>query len=80
VNKLRARALEYSKATPWQKVADSLVTKYYTDWRSLRRSLTGRAAVDGGPMPLGLTAAHELTLIARGARARWRSLRSIMNT
>ncbi|ESQ23152.1 MAG: transposase, IS605 OrfB family, central region [uncultured Acidilobus sp. MG] len=31
-------------------------------------------AVDGGPVPLGPTAAHELTPIARGAWARWRSL------
>jgi IS605 OrfB family transposase len=31
-------------------------------------------AVDGGPVPLGPTAAHEPTLIARGAWARWRSL------
>jgi IS605 OrfB family transposase len=30
--------------------------------------------VDGGPVPLGPTAAHEPTLIARGAWARWRSL------
>jgi len=32
-----------------------------------------------GPVPLGPTAAHEHTPIARGAWARWRSLRSIMN-
>jgi IS605 OrfB family transposase len=31
-------------------------------------------AVDGGPVPLGPTAAHEPTPIARGAWARWRSL------
>jgi IS605 OrfB family transposase len=31
-------------------------------------------AVDGGPVPLGPTAAHETTLIAREAWARWRSL------
>ena len=30
--------------------------------------------VDGGPVPLGPTAAHEPTPIARGAWARWRSL------
>jgi len=36
-------------------------------------------AVDGGPVPLGPTAAHEPTPIARGAWARWRSLRPIMN-
>jgi transposase, IS605 OrfB family, central region len=35
--------------------------------------------VDGGPVPLGPTAAHEPTPIARGAWARWRSLRPIMN-
>jgi len=39
VNKLRARALEYSKVTPWQKVADSPVTKYYTDWRGFEEVL-----------------------------------------
>jgi len=37
------------------------------------------APVDGGPVPLGPTAAHEPTPIARGAWARWRSLRPIMN-
>jgi len=31
-------------------------------------------SVDGGPVPLGPTAAHEPTLIAREAWARWRSL------
>jgi len=31
-------------------------------------------AVDGGPVPLGPTAAHEPAPIARGAWARWRSL------
>jgi len=31
-------------------------------------------AVDGGPVPLGPTAAHEPTPIARGAWARWKSL------
>jgi len=36
-------------------------------------------AVDGGPVPLGPTAAHEPTPIARGAWARWKSLRPIMN-
>jgi len=35
--------------------------------------------VDGGPVPLGPTAAHEPTPIVRGAWARWRSLRPIMN-
>ncbi len=35
--------------------------------------------VDGGPVPLGPTAAHEPAPIARGAWARWRSLRPIMN-
>ena len=39
MNKLRARALEYSKVTPWQKVADSPVTKYYTDWRGFEEVL-----------------------------------------
>jgi transposase len=31
-------------------------------------------SVDGGPVPLGPTAAHEPTPIARGAWARWKSL------
>jgi len=35
--------------------------------------------VDGGPVPLGPTAAHEPAPIARGAWARWKSLRPIMN-
>jgi len=33
----------------------------------------GRAAVDGGPAPLVLTAAHEPALIAYETRASWRS-------
>ena len=35
--------------------------------------------VDGGPVPLGPTAAHEPAPIARGAWVRWRSLRPIMS-
>jgi len=41
--------------------------------------LRALVAVDGGPVPLGPTAAHEPTPIARGAWARWKSLRPIMN-
>ena len=36
-------------------------------------------AVDGGPVPLGPTAAHEPTGVPRALWARWRSLRPIMN-
>jgi hypothetical protein len=39
----------------------------------------GRAAVDGGPAPLVLTAAHEPTGIPRALWARWGSPRSIKN-
>ena len=39
----------------------------------------GMRAVDGGPAPPGLTAAHEPTPIAYEARARWGSPRSIVN-
>jgi len=35
--------------------------------------------VDGGPVPLGPTAAHEPTGVPRALWARWRSLRPIMN-
>jgi len=35
--------------------------------------------IDGGPVPLGPTAAHEPTGIPRALWARWRSLRLIMN-
>jgi len=53
VNKLRARALEYSKATPWQKVADSPVTNYYTDWRSLEEVLDRPGRRRWGPRAAG---------------------------
>jgi len=36
-------------------------------------------AVDGGPVPLGPTAAHEPAGVPRALWARWRSLRPIMN-
>jgi len=36
-------------------------------------------SVDGGPVPLGPTAAHEPTGVPRALWARWRSLRPIMN-
>ena len=38
---LRARAAELALTTPWQKVADSPVTKYYTDWRAFEEALRG---------------------------------------
>jgi len=34
----------------------------------------GGSTLDGGPVPLGSTAAHDPTLIAREAWARWKSL------
>ena len=43
---------------------------------SRMRALT---PIDGGPVPLGLTAAHEPAGVPRALWARWRSLRSIMN-
>jgi IS605 OrfB family transposase len=41
--------------------------------------LRALAPVDGGPVPLGPTAAHEPAGIPRALWARWRSLRLIMN-
>jgi len=49
------------------------------DGGSAPSRLRALTPVDGGPVPLGPTAAHEPTPIARGAWARWRSLRPIMN-
>ena len=44
------------------------------DGGSAPSRLRAFVAVDGGPVPLSPTAAHEPTLIARGAWARWKSL------
>ncbi len=44
------------------------------DGGSAPSRLRALTPVDGGPVPLGPTAAHEPTPIARGAWARWRSL------
>jgi len=44
------------------------------DGGSAPSSLRAFVAVDGGPVPLGPTAAHEPMPIARGAWARWKSL------
>ncbi|MGC9071253.1 MAG: SufB/SufD family protein [Acidilobus sp.] len=41
MSSLRQRALEASKRTPWQRVADSPVTKYYTDWAAFEKALLG---------------------------------------
>ncbi|MFP3321304.1 MAG: transposase [Acidilobus sp.] len=49
------------------------------DGGSAPSSLRALTPVDGGPVPLGPTAAHEPAGIPRALWARWRSLRSIMN-
>jgi IS605 OrfB family transposase len=49
------------------------------DGGSAPSRLRALVTVDGGPVPLGPTAAHEPTGVPRALWARWRSLRPIMN-
>jgi hypothetical protein len=42
--------------------------------RAIAAANEGRGPADGGPAPLGPTAAHEPAPTARGAWARWKSL------
>jgi IS605 OrfB family transposase len=49
------------------------------DGGSAPSRLRAFVAVDGGPVPLGPTAAHEPAGVPRALWARWRSLRPIMN-